>query len=288
MSGRCPDRGRPGQRGLAVTFALTALTTFGVAVAVAFGVGLLGGYRWLTVLSGSMAPQMKVGDLIVGAPLRASELRAGHVVTFRDSDDGSRLITHRVRSVERTGDVIEVVTKGDRNNAVETWRTDADGKVGLVVARIPMAGRLVSGLSSRAGRLGVLTLILCWAAYETFGQPLRIRRRVGPRRVPPVPPVPPLPAEPAEPADSIPPIRVERRVSATGVIVICRQPIRLGRTYAGRLVIGHVTGTTVTVELDDAVRVVQRTTTLPVRNVKASRPRNGTVVCRRAPAGTRA
>ncbi|MER7177906.1 hypothetical protein ABT404_00150 [Streptomyces hyaluromycini] len=65
---------------------------------------------------------------------------------------------------------------------------------------------------------------------------------------------------------------MQRRISATGAVMICRQGISFGRTYAGRTVTVHVADSTITVELDGQARVIQRTTDTPVRNVKANKP----------------
>jgi hypothetical protein len=78
-------------------------------------------------------------------------------------------------------------------------------------------------------------------------------------------------ARPAGPPTE--PVQVQRRVSATGVIVVCGQKIALGRIHARRTVGIAVSETTLAIELDDAeTRVVRRTTTMPVRNIKADRP----------------
>ncbi|MFE9649314.1 hypothetical protein ACFYO0_35390 [Streptomyces sp. NPDC006365] len=45
-----------------------------------------------------------------------------------------------------------------------------------------------------------------------------------------------------------------------------------GRPYAGRTVTVHVAEATLTVHLDGQVRVIQRTTDIPVRHVKANKP----------------
>jgi len=46
------------------------------------------------------------------------------------------------------------------------------------------------------------------------------------------------------------------------------------RTHAGQTLTIAVSDTTLAIELDDAeTRVVRRTTTTPVRNIKADRPR---------------
>ncbi|MEW2404605.1 IS481 family transposase [Streptomyces sp. NPDC046862] len=74
------------------------------------------------------------------------------------------------------------------------------------------------------------------------------------------------------PRPRVEPIRVQRRVSAVGTVMVCRQSVSLGRPYAGRTITVHVAESTLTVELDGQVRVIQRTTDIPVRNVKANKP----------------
>ncbi|MEV7347278.1 IS481 family transposase [Streptomyces sp. NPDC093544] len=74
------------------------------------------------------------------------------------------------------------------------------------------------------------------------------------------------------PRPGVEPMRVQRRVSAAGTVMVCRQVVSLGRTYAGQTVTVYVAESTLTVELDDQVRVIQRTTDIPVRHVKANKP----------------
>ena len=68
------------------------------------------------------------------------------------------------------------------------------------------------------------------------------------------------------------PVTVQRRVSATGVITVCRQQVALGRIHAGRMIIVHVAEHTLAIEIDDETRTVRRTTTRPVQVLKGSRP----------------
>jgi transposase InsO family protein len=76
------------------------------------------------------------------------------------------------------------------------------------------------------------------------------------------------------PRPSTEPIRVQRRASNTGVIMVCGQKVALGRDQRHRTLTVHVSDTTLAIEVDDGeTRVVRRTTTLPVRNIKADRPR---------------
>lgn len=92
------------------------------------------------------------------------------------------------------------------------------------------------------------------------------------------------------PRPSVEPVRVQRRVSATGTVMVCRQVVSLGRTYTGQTVTVHVAESMITVELDGQVRVIQRTTDIPVRHVKANKPREVSDVVqahRQASPGTR-
>ena len=68
------------------------------------------------------------------------------------------------------------------------------------------------------------------------------------------------------------PVTVQRRVSATGLIVVCRQRVALGRIHAGHTVTVHVSEHTLAIELDGETRTVRRTTSRPVVVVKANRP----------------
>ena len=100
-------------------------------------------------------------------------------------------------------------------------------------------------------------------------------------------------ADPAQPADLGPgpapprrpprrtattalrePVTVQRRASNTGVIMVVGQKIALGRIHAGQIVTVHVAEDTMTIDLGgDDIRTIRRTTTQPVRSIKAHRPR---------------
>jgi transposase InsO family protein len=82
-------------------------------------------------------------------------------------------------------------------------------------------------------------------------------------------------ARPAGPAPQPPtePVRVQRRASATGVIMVAWQKIALGRHHAGKTVTVAVTDTDLTIDVDGDQQTVQRTTDRPVRWLKAQRPR---------------
>lgn len=115
------------------------------------------GGRSYTVLSGSMEPRIRTGDVVGEEGIRPAELRSGDIVTFKDPDEAGRMITHRVRSVREQGGIYSVVTKGDANTTVERWTIPADGRLGRVRYRVAHVGHLL--VFSR-GPSGILLLVV--------------------------------------------------------------------------------------------------------------------------------
>ena len=76
------------------------------------------------------------------------------------------------------------------------------------------------------------------------------------------------------PQPSAAPVTAQRVASNTGVIMIAGQKIALGRIHARRIVTVHVTAEVIAIDLGgDDTRTVRRTTTQPVRSLKAQQPR---------------
>jgi hypothetical protein len=74
----------------------------------------------------------------------------------------------------------------------------------------------------------------------------------------------PPPRPPAEP------VRVQRRASNTGVVMVCGQKVAPGRAHRHQTVTIAVSETTLAIELDDGdTRIVRRTTDKAVRNIKS-------------------
>lgn len=120
--------------------------------------GQVGGYRALTVVSGSMEPRIHVGDMVVSrsvSPLRAGP---GDVISFRDPANVNRIITHRVRSVRIERLRAWFVTKGDANQPVERWDIPIDGTIGQMAFRVPKLGYPLNFVRSPLGRMAFIAL----------------------------------------------------------------------------------------------------------------------------------
>jgi signal peptidase len=148
-----------------------ALTLLG-ALAVSFAFG----YRSMTVMSGSMAPAIETGDVVVNRPIAPGDARVGDVVTFREPGSGERFITHRVRRITRRGGRVTFITKGDANTGTERWTIAGSGEIGRVDFRLPGLGYALFWTSGRYAiialvtvpvlLLGVMTVVRIWRPRE--------------------------------------------------------------------------------------------------------------------------
>lgn len=143
----------------------------GLAVALflllAVGPHLLG-YRTMTMLTGSMAPQINPGDVVVSSPVPVDELTTGMVISYHIPIDDHRVVTHRVVAVEHgTDGSVTVQTKGDANNAADPWKATLHGETAYQVhAVIPYLGYGIEALRTPAVRTalvyGAPALLTAW------------------------------------------------------------------------------------------------------------------------------
>lgn len=135
--------------------ALTLLIS-GAVVLLSVGAGALLGFRALVVRSGSMAPAIQAGDVVVTRLVRPSTVEPGDIVTFRDPSRHGDLVTHRVVQALSEGDRLAFVTRGDANTGEERWSITRDGTVGAAAFRLPGAGHLLAWLQMPAVRTSLL------------------------------------------------------------------------------------------------------------------------------------
>lgn len=97
----------------------------------------------LIVLSGSMHPYMRVGDMVIVESIEAEDLVVGDALTFLlpGSEDEEVLVTHRIVSIEES-DSLYFQTKGDANEDIDEFSVPAENVVGEVTFVLPFTGYL--------------------------------------------------------------------------------------------------------------------------------------------------
>lgn len=134
--------------------------------------GLLG-WKQMSVLTGSMEPEIPVGSMVYVEPVEPESLEEGDVVTFVQADGDT--VTHRVvknRTVEGT-----LVTKGDANEEEDMDPVPYERVVGKVGLTLPNAGEVLGYISSDVGKVYMLAFGACGVMLVILGGRMRKAKR---------------------------------------------------------------------------------------------------------------
>ena len=129
------------------------------------------GHPVMTMLSGSMSPDIPTGSLIVDNSLtaiQAQHLHVGQIISFRIAANSPVVITHRIVRVEKTAAGVFYVTKGDANSSVDSPARPAANVFGVYSTSIPKGGYVLSA----AHRPAVIVLFLLIVLFSLALGPL--------------------------------------------------------------------------------------------------------------------
>jgi len=101
-----------------------------------------GNYKIMVVLSGSMAPAIKMGSIVVVKP--ASNYQVGDIITFGPYSKKKPPITHRIYKIKMVNGEPIYITKGDANNAPDQKEITPREIIGKVLFSVPYFGFLVA------------------------------------------------------------------------------------------------------------------------------------------------
>ncbi|MBQ9745784.1 MAG: signal peptidase I [Clostridia bacterium] len=134
-----------------------------------------GGILPLIVLTDSMYPDIKSGELIFCQKIDAEDVKEGDVISFFDpAGNGTSVVTHKVMSIEGEGAERSFITKGINNNTEDKTPVPAENLVGKYVDfRIPGAGNVALFMQTTTGLIVCVFLpLVLLVGYDI------IRRRI--------------------------------------------------------------------------------------------------------------
>lgn len=117
------------------------------------------GYRAYNILSGSMSPELKKGDLVFVKVMPPEEIQIGDIVTYYPGGDSTTPVTHRVIQTMMDGEQIVLQTQGD---AVDQPDPEFPGEyaVGVVNASIPVLGGVILWMQTHLALTAVIAVLL--------------------------------------------------------------------------------------------------------------------------------
>jgi len=92
------------------------------------------GFKAFAVTSGSMEPELKIGDMIITYHKNKDELVKGDIIAF---DQGENIITHRIVDIKEENGIVKYITKGDNNNANDEILVDYSKIEGVSFIKVP-------------------------------------------------------------------------------------------------------------------------------------------------------
>jgi signal peptidase len=107
------------------------------------------GHPVMTVVSGSMAPVIRTGDLVYDDRLTATHadhLHVGDIISFRSSPGAQQIVTHRIHAVTTIDGTTAYQTKGDANPGPDAALVHPDQLVGLYRGSVPYGGYALHAL----------------------------------------------------------------------------------------------------------------------------------------------
>lgn len=112
--------------------------------------------RAMAIRSGSMAPAIGTGSLVVVMPHDPADLRVGDVVSVALS--GGTVLTHRIDEVVQQDDRRMFRLRGDANPAPDPALVTQDELVGRVEIAVPFLGFLLALMSMPSGVVALLSI----------------------------------------------------------------------------------------------------------------------------------
>lgn len=132
------------------------------------------GYRYYIVLTESMSPVYHSGDMVIVKRCGAESVAEGDAITFNPSSSSDAYLTHRVtqklENYEGTG-VTCFRTKGDANDAEDSFLIDESRLIGKVTFHVPVLGTAVRFVQLRwyfIVPLVLLVIVFFWLMRRWF------------------------------------------------------------------------------------------------------------------------
>lgn len=148
---------------VAINVILAIIILVGLFLLVSF-LPLKNNYKILAVTSGSMAPAIKTGSIVVTQPV--NNYKAGDIISFNSGATKKDNTTHRIVEVKNSA----FVTKGDANENNDTKEVPVSKVLGKKVFTIPLLGYLLVYVKTLPGLILLIIIPATIIVYDEFNK----------------------------------------------------------------------------------------------------------------------
>ena len=137
------------------------------------------GYSVYRVSSGSMEPELSIGDVILSKKIDTKTLEIGDIITYNGTEGSyaGKVITHRIEDIQEVNGHRLFSTKGDANPEIDPIVYE-DQILGIMEFKVPIVGVLYSFFITPYGLIAVLLVILLAFSNEFITLFRLIKRKV--------------------------------------------------------------------------------------------------------------
>lgn len=131
------------------------------------------GIKTYVIISGSMMPELEIGDIVVVKTVLPEELKVGDLISYRK---GQVIVTHRItKIVDSSDNKKEFITKGDSNNVEDSGNVSENSIEGKVIKKIPKLGNIAIIFKNKTI---IITIIILYYIYLVRSQSKQKKRNI--------------------------------------------------------------------------------------------------------------
>lgn len=133
------------------------------------------GIKTYVIISGSMEPNLQIGDIVIVKKVAQNELEKGDIISYRQ---GQSVITHRIAEVIDKEGEVEYKTKGDNNNAEDSGTISYEMIEGKVVKHISQVGKIAIILQKKGTIIFIILILYIYILYSSSIKKKRALRKL--------------------------------------------------------------------------------------------------------------
>lgn len=128
------------------------------------------GFGFSPILTGSMQPSARAGDVYITRLVKASEVSVGDVIAVNNQVTGT-YYSHRIEEIRNINGTLRITTRGDANELAdrEPYMVSPVGTISQVQYRIPIIGRPMVYLNTVQGRQLTASALVIANLLALFG-----------------------------------------------------------------------------------------------------------------------
>ena len=130
------------------------------------------GIKMYVIISGSMKPELEIGDVVIVKDVDAKELKEGDIISFRK---GQTVVTHRITQVIEDENGKQFRTKGDNNNTEDIENITEKEIEGKVIKNVSSIGNLVLVLNDKTW---IISIVIFYYIYLLHDQSVQKRKTI--------------------------------------------------------------------------------------------------------------